>query len=67
MVKKLLQRLMREEQALHLEEHATKVNGYYTCGLPTPAGPVGTLKFSRSVREKGAFIPRFFPIGSAPL
>ncbi|MEN3010689.1 MAG: transposase [Candidatus Bipolaricaulaceae bacterium] len=59
MVKGLLERIMREERELYLEQHPTKANGYYTRALLTLVGPVEDLRVPR-VRE-GHFNPQILP------
>ncbi|MEN3010894.1 MAG: transposase [Candidatus Bipolaricaulaceae bacterium] len=59
MVKALLERIMREERELYLEQHPTKANGYCTRDLLTLVGPVEDLRVPR-VRE-GHFHPQILP------
>ena len=59
LVKGLIERMMREERDLYLEEHPTKGNGHYTRDLLTLVGPLKDLKVPR-VRE-GDFHPRILP------
>ena len=59
LVRDVLERLMREEREIYVEQHLTKANGYYTRDLLTLVGPLEDLKVPR-VRE-GNFHPRILP------
>ena len=59
LVKGLIERMMREERDLYLEEHPTKGNGHYTRDLLTLVGPLKDLKVPRV--RKGDFHPRILP------
>jgi hypothetical protein len=51
LVKGLIERMMREERDLYLEEHPTKGNGHYTRDLLTLVGPLKDLKVPVSGKE----------------
>ena len=65
MMKGLLESILREEQAMYLEQHPTKANGYSTRDLLTLVGPLEDLHVPR-VRE-GDFHPKILPVSATDL